>query len=585
MQLSLKRLVLSRGRDLQGGGVSTTKILVAAVKMAVPSWKLALLERKKKQEEEEKAKQAKEEEAKIASLPAWKRAIIMREKQGKTTPASTNSETTSPKWQVAVERVKGADSPILNQKQQSWTASKAAPPPSPAQQRAPPSSPKPTTSKPTSTDSPVLSRWKHISTASDSSKKEAPKKLTASHSFSVRASPATSKSSSVHEAPSTFNTSSGSSTPAASISSSVHATPAASLSSTSASQEEDDPNLAKLPAWKKALILKKRKTQKPVNEEAVASTSEERPDSVTLNSKEEKDISTGAVTKTGPRQPEVVNRSTGEGFQRLVEQEGKTLHPPVYKEVDEWANVHEQDAKFIALPLWKQALIRRRREDIAKRSGLPVPTATAITSDQEPQTSPLVKKADQTAKKTNNKKGQTAPTNAIENKKTSKTVSHERKKKVASDKPSNRHGKDKQDTKPVSKAASKPASKLMTKPVTKAPAPPAKKEELTFTYSFSKSSTSHRTLDTGGSSSDATDSDLEDAVITNLDDESDEDDSGIVLQSYSVSKTSSQPSPTLGSKSISDTLVKNTSTVKSAVSTPGKKKVSSLLGRVVVSVE
>lgn len=45
------------------------------------------------------------------------------------------------------------------------------------------------------------------------------------------------------------------------------------------------------------------------------------------------------------------------------------LRPPVFQEVKEWANVPENDPQFQSLPQWKKALILRRREDIAKRSG------------------------------------------------------------------------------------------------------------------------------------------------------------------------------------------------------------------------
>ena len=501
---------------------------LAKVKMsAVPAWKLALLERKKQQEEEEKAKQAKVEEAKIASLPAWKRAIVLREKQGKgSTSAPTptnNSAPSAPKWQVAVERVKGADSPILN-KRPSWKSANAAPPLSskPAAKAAPPpSSAAPSSPKLTTTKNLVANRWKHATTSLESSNKESSNKETAK----------------------TFN------------SSSVHAKTSAS---TATSEADDDPSLVGLPPWKRALILKKRAAQKkPVITEQVEPTGEDEPDSASPTN-----VSPAAAVQNSPQpveQPEVVNRSNGEGSsQRLVEQEGKTLHPPVYKEVDEWANVKEQDDKFKELPLWKQALIKRRREDIAKRSGLPVPPTTYTPPNPATQSSPLVKKAQRTpvkktqnTKKPNNKK---AHTNAIENKRNSKTVSHERKKKGGTDRLGNQSSK---------------VQREISKPVRKAPAAPTAKKEPMFTYSFSKSSSSHRTLDTGGSSSDSTDSDLEDAVITNLDDDSDEGDSGIVLQSYSVTKTSSQPSPTLGQKSVSETAVNE----KPATSNSGKKKV------------
>lgn len=497
---------------------------------AIPAWKLALLERKKKQEEEEKAKKAKVEEAKIASLPAWKRAIILREKQAKgvvSAPTPTNtSEPASkitPKWQVAVERVKGSGSPILSQRP-SWksgspappsssklAAAKGAPPPSfqtppvvvnKVVQGAPPPSPKLTTS-----NTLVTNRWNHSLSSSESSKKgskkESAKKPTASSSFSFPSTPA-------------------------------------NLQSAASNQVEEDPSLAGLPAWKKALILKKHKAQAPVVKEQITPTGEDEPDSA--NPSEDKTVLPASTTRNGPppptdHQPEVVNRSNGgesEAPSRLVEQEGKTLHPPIYKEVDEWANVKEQDDKFKELPLWKQALIKRRRADIAKRSGLEVPT-TASTPPNPTSDKPLAKKVApaQHTKKPNNKKSHTNP---ADNKKGSKVYSHERKKKAGSDRLSN-HVQSKVHTE-------------SSRPVRKAPAAPtAKQEEPMFTYNFSKSSSSRRTLDTGGSSSDSTDSDLEDAIITNLDDEPDEGDSGIVLQSYSVNKARSQPSPTMGQKS------------------------------------
>ncbi len=82
-------------------------------------------------------------------------------------------------------------------------------------------------------------------------------------------------------------------------------------------------------------------------------------------------------TKAKP-QPEVVNRRTSESSLpgKLVDQEGITLRPPVFKEVDVWANVTEDDPKFLNLPQWKQALIRRRRADIIKRTTSPSPPSS-----------------------------------------------------------------------------------------------------------------------------------------------------------------------------------------------------------------
>ena len=74
-----------------------------------------------------------------------------------------------------------------------------------------------------------------------------------------------------------------------------------------------------------------------------------------------------------PKQiPEVVNRGISEPPKQshIIQREGVTQRAPIYKEVEEWANVSDDDPKFRSLPTWKQALIKRRRADIAKRMGL-----------------------------------------------------------------------------------------------------------------------------------------------------------------------------------------------------------------------
>ena len=71
--------------------------------------------------------------------------------------------------------------------------------------------------------------------------------------------------------------------------------------------------------------------------------------------------------------PEIVNLGASEPpplQSKVIQTEGITHRAPVYKEVGEWANVSEDDPRFLSLPMWKQALIKRRRADIAKRMGL-----------------------------------------------------------------------------------------------------------------------------------------------------------------------------------------------------------------------
>lgn len=91
-------------------------------------------------------------------------------------------------------------------------------------------------------------------------------------------------------------------------------------------------------------------TQQPVKKTAMATTS--------------------APTRLQPTTREVVNRNSSDSTtsNKLLHQEGVTLRAPVFKEVEQWANVSEEDPKFLNLPQWKRALILRRRADIAKRT-------------------------------------------------------------------------------------------------------------------------------------------------------------------------------------------------------------------------
>ncbi len=598
--------------------------------MAVPAWKLALQERKKKQEEEEKLKKVKEEEHKLASLPAWKRAIIMREKKGpEPTPGpaaepggavSDGSGSTlthqrngpvkphTEKWQVAVERVKGPDSPIL----------KRAPPSSVQKSNFSAATSNTASENTRSTaQKTVLNRWATGSGSSEAASPRAAKessnvkrsatfgssgstssftkpsssspsnfRSTTNHSSSPvnNRSTAIRSSSPVSKRPTATNssspvsarttiTSNKSSANTLSATSKWHkdtttkSTPSATgvaSKPTSASQtkkEEEDPSLMRLPPWKRALILKKRRSQQNLEVENKPSEGEDETDAGSSLPDTVAEVKGGGSSETGTSTvilkqptPEVVNRQTENNTaeQRLVQQEGKTLHPPVYKEVDKWANVAEEDEKFLSLPSWKQALIKRRRADIAVRTGQPV-TVTPTPTKEPTVTKEFSTTASTDSPKTNKDKPpkKTASSNSKFNKKQATKGADNRKNKASTAAVSTK----KTNTQGTSKT--RPSSGQ--KAVRKAPAiPVAKKEEKPepmFSFDFS-----HRSLDTGGgSSSDSTDSDVEDAVVTNLDGDSDESDSGIVLQRYS--------------KSSSD--LKNNNPLKrnsSILSVPGKKK-------------
>ena len=89
------------------------------------------------------------------------------------------------------------------------------------------------------------------------------------------------------------------------------------------------------------------------------------------------------VTETSPPpDPEIITSETKEPL-KLLQREGVELRPPVFQEVKEWANVPESDPQFQGLPQWKKALILRRREDIAKRSGHSTSTVAKPTTAEQ----------------------------------------------------------------------------------------------------------------------------------------------------------------------------------------------------------
>jgi len=640
-------------------------ISILVEEMALPAWKLAVQERKKKKEEEEKLKMVHEEKQKLASLPAWKRAIIMREKKAgeeRSPPASASpgpatrrtdssnntSQDSLQKWQVAVERVKGPDSPILkrapptsvqiapalttsstaatsnnssnssssgsNQKPAAqrnvlnrWTGAAAAPSPTTSGTSANSSSAasgraahnKRQDSTPNSTGSPAVRRAATFTAGSGSSYSPISRRPVPSSSGSNSPRTRTVASKWPSGTNSTGN-STGSASPAPSVKSSVGAAKKNASVSSTGTAEEDDPSLAHLPPWKRAIILKKRRAQQaqeaptepmgrdetdsgPAPVKSVAKDKETESKSRSGNKKassksgreeaghkpgQEGSRSGREGSKDRPRQepagivikqpvPEVVNRQTEDkaSEQRLVQQEGKTLHPPIYKEVDQWANVAEEDEKFKKLPLWKQALIKRRRADIAIRSGQQVSVSPTLPPDDHNKTTPAPESPNKSADKRNKSNGPSRL--AKDGKSTKKTGSSNVTRSTKKQQPSSMSKSTSSTSKSTSSTSSKPPSGLSPrkakepvksntgssssayKPARKAPsAPVSKKQEKSepmFSYNFSK----HHSLDTGGSSSDCTDSDLEDAVVTNLDGDSDESDSGIVLQSYTSSSSSS----------------------------------------------
>ena len=339
--------------------------------MAVPSWKMAIIARRKQQEDEERRKKA-EMDAYLSSLPPWKRAMKRKqlEKEGKRdaqptsvpstepTPAHTTSKPSALfKWKAAVEKSKTVDSlqphPTLSPKQNHRL----------------------TGSKPR-----ALSRWKEVE------EKAMTAEVSETHSDPVAASThkhtsfkplALSKWQDAEPHPeadgeqaisrTTSSQAPRTAEPAENIDSSTKTTDASSPDAEAVPTHEIFRDLAFLaqPKWKQDLILRKRGIKRPSVEDRKKLTS---------NSPAAVQAANVKPPQETVKKVEVVNASTNitesNKPEKLVSVEGKLFRPPIFQEVDEWANVDdlESNHKFKNLPLWHQALIKRKRDKRVMRS-------------------------------------------------------------------------------------------------------------------------------------------------------------------------------------------------------------------------
>ncbi len=564
----------------------------------LPAWKRALLEKKKQQEQQEEIKKRQEQDAYIKSLPPWKRAIVMRdlEKNKSSTTASqpTGNAPTSisaqpqDKWKAprspvpqrsespARNRVAwggsggGVRGSVSNQNNAesgnpSWLREKS--PTSPAVDPNP-------TAGDSSEDasSPKMmvreERRGSVQLLKDQFKASSPPPSTRSLQQQGSKQPAT-ESKSVPPAAQTVKRDV---TPpqqqAAKVASPkpTRSTPASATAPAVA--QVDDSDLAGLPSWKRALILKKRQKQAGLVPGANTQPQSGSVDTTSTSSEQSKPNEPPSdapdITKkesTAKSRPDVVNRGNendNPGSNKLVQKEGVSLHPPIFNEVGQWANVAADDPKFTQLPQWKQALILRRRKDIAKRSGQetsPPGSPTVKTAADKRRASSPSSNSQAETKKGGSKKATAKSTGKTEGKKTSKSKATEDKKTTTSKSTNKSKVKtgEQKTTKTVKANANKAKAGSTAgkqgsggiKPVRSAPTkPPEKKkveeekkeekEEPMFTWNFSKNS-----MDTGDAMSNSSDSELEDVQITSIDDElTDEDDSGIgggggtILKSY-----------------------------------------------------
>lgn len=561
----------------------------------IPAWKRALLEKKKQQEQEEEQKKKQEKEAYIKSLPPWKRAILMRDmEKNKAAPASGNAPRSprlaaaADKWKVALSQTNKMSSPASARKTEpsaksSWPWSGAAATRTNVTNSELPAG-KSAVGKPSwvRTDSPKSS------TKPDSPTSETPE-TSSQRIIGER------RGGSVQTIADQFHKDVSASLPPVSPVASVQqpakreakqqtvkqeATQQPATTTQAAPLPFDDSDLAGLPSWKRELIIKKRLKQAgltAIPQPQQQQQSEPADKKTASSGSQETDSSQPASTKSAATQPlsqrsrpDVVNRTENDssGSNKLVEKEGVTLHPPIFGEVDQWANVATDDPKFTQLPPWKQAMILRRRKDIAKRTGQETsppesPTTPSRSDKKKASSSNSVSGSATENKKTNKKspsksssgktggKKATTKTKVKEGeKKTATKTSNKSKANVEKDKSNVSTNKTNNSSGTSSRSNLKPVRAAPTKPPDKKTkeAPAAKEvkkeeskkknneeeEESMFTWSFSKHS-----VETGDALSNSSDSELEDVQITSIDDElSDEDDSGIggsggtILMSY-----------------------------------------------------
>lgn len=566
---------------------------------ALPAWKRALLEKKKQQEHQEELKKKQEQEAYIKSLPPWKRAIVLRDmEKGKTSATATGQATGNAPTSTSAQPTAAEDKWKAALSQSSKTLSTAEKSESPARSRVAWGGSGVRTLGGNQNKESGKPTW-----VREKSPKPGPSADHAANSTGEAASPRTvirgeQRRGSVQLLKDQFKTDSPPPTTQENMpvtestqSSKREVTPPGSQQlakndpspqptttpaapAAAPAVQVDDSDLAGLPSWKRALILKKRQKQAGIVPGANIQPQSGSTDKATTSTEPSKANEPSYTTPKSPdatkkaaaakSRPDVVNRaneSENPGSNKLVQKEGVSLHPPIFNEVGQWANVAADDPKFTQLPQWKQALILRRRKDIAKRSGQetsPPPSPTVKTAAGKRRAS-SPSSGSQADTKKGNKKATTKSTGKTEGKKTSSKTKATEDKKTTTTKSSNKV-KAKSGVEQTAKTAKANAAsnKAKTggsttgkygsggiKPVRSAPAkPPEKKqveenkeeekEEPMFTWNFSKSS-----MDTGDAMSNSSDSELEDVQITSIDDElSDEDDSGIggsggtILKSY-----------------------------------------------------
>ena len=357
--------------------------------MSVPAWKKAIFERRRQQEEEEKRKKA-EKDAYLASLPPWKRAMVIK-KMGETSNTTSISQQSS-KESLLIKRRESTPN-------KTFQASALQPRPFPIVE----THPEPTVP----TWRKALEERKTVAEARmrlEKSQIEITDVNKSNKEESVgprRSSGMWTQTAGVEQ---TDGTESKVVSKVESLTKQQEVEKEQSYirpklvkeSSPLQSMDEDDPQFMSMPKWKQDLIKRKRqsKLQQQSSFPAVVPNSIEKVSSkqqITVVSKSNEIQITANQKEDFSVKPEVVNASNKkeDDSPKLVKREGKSLKPPVYKVTSKWAEITEDNPEFQNLPQWKQALIRRRKNDVTKRSTPPEPLKSVEKNTKEESSVPI----------------------------------------------------------------------------------------------------------------------------------------------------------------------------------------------------
>ena len=349
--------------------------------MSVPAWKKAIFERRRQQEEEEKRKKA-EKDAYLASLPPWKRAMVIK-KMGETSNTTSTSQQSS-KESLLIKRREST--PNIK-----FQASSLQPRPFPIVETRPeptvPSWRKALEERKTVAEARMRLEKSQIETTdvNKNNKEESvgPKRSSGMWTQTVGIEQTDGTESKVVSTVESLTKQQEVKKEQSYIRPKL-----VKGSSPLQSMDEDNPQFMSMPKWKQDLIKRKRQSKLqqqssfPVvvpNPTEIVSSKQQitvvsKSNEIQMTVAPEKQITANQKEDFSVK-PEVVNASNKkeDDSPKLVKREGKSLKPPVYKVTSKWAEITEDDLEFQNLPQWKQALIRRRKNDVTKRTTPPEP--------------------------------------------------------------------------------------------------------------------------------------------------------------------------------------------------------------------